>query len=152
MKKIYLYLGIAMVIVVLLVLYCMSQLADSWQTSQHSTLRINNRNIRVELATSTASWIQGLSGRTGLEPNTGMLFVFDHQSDWTMWMKDMRFPLDIIWFSADKKITHIEQNLSPATYPQVYASPVPVLYVLEVPAGTVQNYGFTVGQPFDFIQ
>ena len=43
---------------------------------------------------------QGLSGRPNLAAGTGMLFVFEQAGSYAFWMKDMRFPLDMVWIDA----------------------------------------------------
>lgn len=65
-----------------------------------------------------------------------MLFVFAEKDIKSFWMKDMNFPLDIIWLNGEK-IVKISHNLPPeGRQPtNTYSSGVPVDYVLEVPAG-----------------
>lgn len=110
------------------------------------TVQIGGANIQAELATTEAERIQGLSSRSSLVSSTGMFFVFDYPSNWGIWMKDMRFPIDVLWVTGDLKVNYIVENMLPASYPKVYSSLEPTLYVLEVPAGTVKNYGIVVGQ------
>lgn len=110
------------------------------------TVQIGGVAIRAELATTPAEQTQGLSGRTSLTSGTGMLFVFGHPSNWGIWMKDMNFPIDVLWITDDFKISDIVENMSPASYPTDYMPHMPVRYVLEIPAGTVKKYGIVVGQ------
>lgn len=110
------------------------------------TIQIGNAVINAELATTEAQWVQGLSGRTSLATSTGMFFVFNHPAYWGIWMKDMNFPIDVLWITDNLKISDIVENMSPASYPQAYSPHVPALYVLEIPAGTVKTYGLKVGQ------
>ena len=110
------------------------------------TIQIGGAIIRAELATTEAEQIQGLSGRTSMATSTGMFFVFDQPSKWGIWMKDMNFPIDVLWITDDYKINYIVENMTPASYPTAYSPRTPARYVLEVPVGTVKNYGITVGQ------
>ena len=55
----------------------------------------------MDLADTPEKRFQGLSGREILEEGTGMLFVFQEERQHTFWMKDMRFPLDMIWITAE---------------------------------------------------
>ena len=116
--------------------------------------RIMIRGVRlaVDLADTPAKWERGLSGRASMPADQGMLFVFNQESSWGFWMKDMRFPLDVIWFDSSRRIVHIEQNLPPCS-PQgcpVYVPTANALYVLEVNAGFVDAQGIILGDTFDF--
>ena len=106
---------------------------------------INGSIVHVEIADTDALREQGLSDRTSLAENTGMLFVFDQPVVPGFWMKDMHFPLDIIWISADSTIEGVEKNLSPDTYPKPFAPAAPVKYVLEVNAGYFDTHSLKVG-------
>ncbi len=121
-------------------------ISDLKNTSNSRIIQIGNIYINAELATTEAEQIQGLSSRTSLAPNAGMFFVFGYDSGWGIWMKDMNFPIDVLWITDDLKISDIVENMTPESYPKAYMPHVPVRYVLELPAGTVKNGGFTVGQ------
>ena len=102
---------------------------------EEKTLTVGATTLQVEIAQTTEQKITGLSYRPSLAEGRGMLFIFDTDGEHGIWMKDMQFPIDIIWIDAAMKVVHIEQAVAPDTYPQVFASPTPARYVLEVPAG-----------------
>jgi len=81
----------------------------------------------------------GLSGRNTLAQDTGMLFVFPDSDIRSFWMKDMLFPIDIIWIDTQKEVVHITRGATPDSYPQTFPSLTPVQYVLETNAGTVKK-------------
>jgi len=87
---------------------------------------------RVRIADSLAERAQGLSGTTALAPDEGMLFVFERAGMYGFWMKDMYYPIDIIWLNDELRPVGITKNISPDTFPTVFYPPVPVRYVLEV--------------------
>ena len=89
----------------------------------------------MEIANTDAERTQGLSGRASLPAGTGLLFVFESPGKYGFWMKDMNFPIDIVWLGDGMLPVGIEKNVSPDSYPQVFYPPVPVRYVLEVNAG-----------------
>ncbi len=89
--------------------------------------------------------MDGLSNRAGLADNVGMLFVFNPPTMDGFWMKDMRFPLDIIWAGSDGTITTLYKNISPDTYPTSFYPSVPATYVLEVPAGFADEHQVAIG-------
>jgi hypothetical protein len=109
--------------------------------------------LTVEIAETATSQEKGLSGRSSLPNDHGMLFVFDHQDYWGFWMMDMRFSLDIIWFNSDRQAIFVEQALAPCT-PQkcpILTPNVKATYVLEVNAGFVAAHQITLGTPFVFL-
>lgn len=109
-------------------------------------LSIGSTSIEAELATTPQEQEQGLSGRLALAQGSGMFFVFDHPDKWGIWMKDMRFPIDILWADENGMIVTIEKNVSPATYPNSFYPTVPSSYVLELPAGFADALSIATGQ------
>lgn len=110
------------------------------------TLTIADRTVvTVELARTMEQKVRGLSGRPGLKPDQGMLFVYDRPQPIGIWMKDMRFPLDIIWI-REGRIVQIERNAPPLTPPgpeRVYTATGDL--VLEVPAGFADAKKLRIG-------
>ena len=104
---------------------------------------INGHSIFVEVMDTPDLRAKGLSGRERLNGNTGMLFIFEAPGDYGFWMKEMNFPIDIIWIS-DGKVVGFEKNVEPepgvsTLNLRTYSSPQPVEVVLEVAAGTVDR-------------
>ncbi|MEQ1561516.1 MAG: DUF192 domain-containing protein, partial [Nitrospira sp.] len=106
---------------------------------------IQGKTFSVEVAKTEAELKKGLSGHKPLLDNEGMIFLFDREDTYGFWMRDMLFPIDIIWLTKDWKITHIENSIAPETYPKVYSSTFPSKYVLEVSAGTAERLGWEIG-------
>lgn len=113
------------------------------------TISVGDARVVVEVADTDILRTQGLSGRTALPAGRGMLFVFDGDAAWGIWMKDMRFAIDILWLTADGTIVHVEHNVAPDTYPTTFAPPAPARYVLELPAGYTAALGVVVGDKVD---
>lgn len=114
-----------------------------------SQVTIDNQTFSVELAKTTKDQEQGLSGRTTLPQDQGMLFIFKQAARYPFWMKGMKIPLDII-FIKDNKIVTIFQNVPvpkdpKATNLPVYISDQPVNYVLELNAGKAKASNFHNG-------
>lgn len=114
------------------------------------TLSIGETVINVEIVDTESLRMQGLSGRTHLDQNTGMLFIFEKAGDHGFWMKDMNFAIDIAWLDENKKIAHIESEVAPETYPKIFRSPGPSLYVLEVPSGFLAENNVQIGDQVAF--
>jgi uncharacterized membrane protein (UPF0127 family) len=109
-------------------------------------------DLAVEVADTEAKRAQGLSYRRGLETNQGMLFVFEREDTYKFWMKDMNFPIDMIWFSADKKVTYIEKDAQPESYPEAFGPDSPALYVLEVVSGFSDAHHIKIGDVISFTE
>jgi len=109
-------------------------------------LEIGSSIFEVEIADDSVEQSRGLSGRSSLPENQGMLFVFSDQAIRSFWMRGMNFPLDIIWISGDE-IIGFSENLPPANsidYP-LFSPPAPVDKVLEINAGLVKKFGIKIG-------
>lgn len=102
--------------------------------------------VRAEIAQTPYQLYQGLSKHPEICADCGMLFIFPDLDQRTFVMREMFFPLDIV-FSAQGKVVKIYENLSPegANPQNLYSSEVPADLVLEVNAGQLKNWGIKVG-------
>jgi uncharacterized protein len=108
--------------------------------------------FQVELAKTREQRVLGLKDRNSLEENKGMLFIFEDSDIHGFWMKEMRFPLDMIWVSKDKEIVAIKENAEPCLEDEC-PTIVPYensLYVLEINAGLIEKYNLTAGNKISF--
>ncbi len=119
-------------------------------TTTGPTLSFGSTAITVDVADTPKKQTQGLSGRSSLAENSGMLFVFDRAGLWGIWMKDMNFPIDILWFDETFSVITIKENATPESYPNVFKPIASAKYVLEVPAGFVSSHNVTVGERATF--
>ncbi len=117
-----------------------------------ATISFAGQTVSVDLAKTSSQQELGLGGRSSMAADHGMLFEFSAASNWGFWMKGMEFPLDIIWFGANKSVIYYVQDLTPCTPVdcQTYYPSGNALYVLEVNAGFVAQYNVTVGETFSF--
>jgi hypothetical protein len=122
-------------------------------TEMLTKITLTGVTLTVELATTPAAQQQGLSDRNSMPADHGMLFIFNQEAQWSFWMHDMRFPLDIIWFNASRQAVFIEQDLPPCTPSicPVYTPVVNAMYVLEVNAGFVAANAVGLGDSFAFV-
>jgi uncharacterized membrane protein (UPF0127 family) len=98
---------------------------------------------KLTTVTTASAQATGLGGRDSLAPDSGMLFSYAGATNRCMWMKGMRFNIDIVWINSSFRITSIVSNVSPGTYPQEYCATAQ--YVVELPAGVTQH-ALLVGQ------
>lgn len=129
--------------------HCYSKLCleESIPTMRTETVLLNNLPIKAFVADTEAERVQGLSGRNDLNEGEGMLFVFDEPNKYGIWMKNMNFPIDIVW-AEDGKIIYIEKSVSPTSYPKVFYPPSSVRFVLELSAGFCDTHNLKVGDSF----
>ena len=110
--------------------------------------------IPVTIANTESLRELGLSGTTVLPVHSGKLFIFETPDKYSFWMKDMNYPIDIVWIDQNLKIVDISSNISPSTYPKSFEASTPVLYVLEINALESSSDGLFVGDkiqlPKDF--
>lgn len=111
-----------------------------------TTVKINDVSIEAEIADTPATRTSGLSFREELTDDQGMLFVFDKADYHSFWMKDMNFPIDIIWIH-DNHIVDLTKNIPPEKDKDltIYKPKNPVKLVLEVNAGFSEKNSFKIG-------
>lgn len=110
-------------------------------------VRLGSGVYNLQIARDSASQEKGLSGVESLRPDGGLLMVFDRESNWQIWMKDMKIPIDIVWLDSNKKVVDIVQNASPdAGELAQFAPKKPALYVVELAAGSVKQSGIRLNE------
>lgn len=110
-----------------------------------NTIFIDDLSATVTIADTTEERRLGLSGVASLPDREGKLFIFDEEGNYGFWMKDMLIPIDIFWVNNNMEIVHIEKNVKPESYPQVYNSPQPARFVLEFNAFFADTFKIEVG-------
>lgn len=118
-------------------------------------LTINTLNIFVEVADTKDKRKKGLSKKDDLPIGEGMLFVFEKSGLYTIWMKDMNFPIDIIWIDENKKIVDIVDNalVEPNTKDRDLKRYIPKaqsIYILEINAGLASLNNLEIGDQVEF--
>lgn len=130
------------------------QIEDSGQEEikEKVIVKIDDVQIEAEVADSPGERAKGLSGRRSLGEGKGMLFVFEEKDVRAQfWMKDMNFPIDIIWID-DGEVVHIDKNAQPveAGTPEIniplFTANQTIDYVLEIKAGEADRLGIEVGE------
>ena len=106
--------------------------------------------LQIEIADAEAERNRGLSGRASLPADSGLFFIFEAVSQPGFWMKDMNFPIDIIWIDEDWRIVGITANATPNSYPQIFYPPAPIKYALEINAGLSAKHHLQIGDPIEF--
>ena len=119
----------------------------SSEPHEESTVCFDETCFTVEVADVFYERYGGLAFRVSLEPDKGMLFPFKHEMDYSFWMKNMNFPLDIIFIDKEKEVKYIASDVQPCETeecPSIRAG-MPIMYVLELNAGTAKEINLNVG-------
>ena len=122
----------------------------------NSAVMIGDAVFPAELAVTSPERTKGLSDRDGLEPGTGMLFIFEDREASSFWMRKMRFPLDFVWISEDCRVVDITSNV-PFSKPDTPTSSLPsyrpstaAAYNFEINAGEASEFGIRVDDAVRF--
>jgi uncharacterized membrane protein (UPF0127 family) len=100
--------------------------------------------LKVEIAKTPKDLTYGLMFRKSLGENAGMLFVFQTDQYLNFWMKNTYLPLSIAYIDKNGTIQSI-QDMAPLDESQIYPSPVPVRYALEVNQGFFKKHSIKAG-------
>ena len=124
------------------------------------TVQLDDKLLQVYIADTDPRRMRGLMFETEsfLADDKGMLFVFDEPGNRSMWMKNMQFHLDIIWFSENGNVVSIEKNVPPCITPvevmsckSVGVSADNAQYVLELTAGYIDEHFITEDSKLELI-
>ncbi len=116
------------------------------------SVQLDEKILQVYIADTDPRRMRGLMFETEnfLDNDKGMLFVFDEPGNRSMWMKNMQFHLDIIWFDENGNVVSIEKNVPPCITPvevmsckSVGVSADNTKYVLELISGYVDQHSIT---------
>ncbi|PIT91279.1 hypothetical protein COU17_01475 [Candidatus Kaiserbacteria bacterium CG10_big_fil_rev_8_21_14_0_10_49_17] len=108
-------------------------------------LTINGTIIKVTVARTPEALERGLGGRLHLEANQGLVLAFGEDDYHGIWMQDMHFPIDIVWFDKEWMVVGVERYVNPNTWPKVFYPQAPARYVLELNAGTTEIHKIEIG-------
>lgn len=123
-------------------------LQGTFTTSE--TIYIDRTPLRVAISNEEGERVRGLSGVRHIDINEGMLFMFPVDGTYGIWMKDMLFPIDVMWVSSDGVVVHIERHILPESFPQVYTNKVPARYVIETVGDFAELHNIEIGSLVTF--
>lgn len=122
----------------------------------NASVMIGDVLFPAELAVNSVERTKGLSERDGLEPGTGMLFIFESREVSSFWMRKVRFSLDFVWISEDCRVVDITAKVpfpKPGTDTSdlpSYRPSAPAAYNFEINGGEADEFGIRVGDAVRF--
>jgi len=100
----------------------------------------------VEIATTPQEQQTGLAKYTKIQQNFTMYFPFSHPDYYTFWMKDMHFPIDILFLRNNTIVTIFSNVPVKSNYQDYLYKPTqPSDAVMEISEGLSNRYGFKDG-------
>ncbi len=148
-SKLKLFYIIFVLFIISLILFFISEykfFTTSKIESGTALVEINDLNIKAKLRITPEERSKGLSGKTSLANDEGMLFVFSKAGIYPFWMYDMNFPIDIIWI-LDDRVVEIWENAPPPDESgevPIYRPKSKANYVLEINAGLSDKYNIKI--------
>jgi len=109
------------------------------------TIWIDGVPLSVFLAVTDEQKSAGLSVFDKLKAQEGMLFVFSRPGKYGIWMKGMKFPIDVFWIDKNGFVVDIWKSASPDSYPYVYYPRQEAKYILETNADFAEIYNIGIG-------
>ena len=146
------YIILASVLFLLFSFITEGALAQEFSYAHATVITSKGVSIPVEVSDTPEKRSLGLGKRNKLENGWGMLFVFEKRIPHSFWMKNMRFPIDIIWLD-NQRIVELVENVPPpheGESPKVMEPRLPSNFVLEIESGRARALGLKVGQKLSY--
>jgi uncharacterized membrane protein (UPF0127 family) len=112
----------------------------------------SGKMLQAEVMVSDEDRAMGLMFRPSLPLDRGMVFVFETADFHAIWMKNCKFPIDIVWLDEERRVVHVAEGVPPCR-----AEPCPVYnpmrrasYVVELNAGQARREKAVVGATVRF--
>jgi len=131
-NNIFLYFLLAVFILVVALLARVNQ-------TTYSQVVIGETTFNIDVAESLEERSLGLSGRDFLDPGSGLLFIFPNEDFHGIWMKEMNFPIDIIWLDKNYRVVGLKEGATPESYPEIFRPSLKASYVLEINSGEAKK-------------
>jgi len=148
-------------LLIIVPLLLMISSACNWQGTSsvpkdnyNTQLQIKGKTLLVEIVNTPAEMEQGLSNRTSMAQNQGMLFTFNKPTSPAFWMKDMKFNLDLIWIYKNKIVAITADVPAPISINEnlpTYSPPSTIDQVLEVNSSWSKQNGIEIGNQIQLL-
>jgi uncharacterized protein len=142
----HLRLLIGLVVVILIFIFVISLIVNN-SDKKVTQVQLNDQVFKVQIAKTDQEKQIGLSNTKKLPQDQGMLFLFSNPGFYSFWMKEMKFPIDIIYINGNRVTTIIKNALPPSDSVSLttYQPKEKSDKVLEVNAGLADKYNIREG-------
>ena len=127
---------------------CISSILFRLVTFRKRNVKIRGTVFSLDVADTLPKQILGLMHRDSIGRRGGMLFVFRKDGMNSIWMANMRFPIDIIWLDAEGIVVGFEEMVKPCKSIlncRAYSPSKKSRYVIELKGGTASSIGIRGG-------
>lgn len=121
--------------------------------AKKASATIHTHTFTIDVAKTPKDKEIGLASKNTISADYGMYFPFEKSDYYAFWMKNMKFPIDIIFLKDNKIVTIFSNVPNPASSSDnlpLYQPSDPANAVLEITAGLSDKYGFTKGDTVTF--
>lgn len=148
-KRLLVFLSVAIFALLLLITFITLGL----KTTRQSVIMIGGQEIKAGIAETPWQRYRGLSGVEELCPDCGLLFLLPRPEQTRFVMRNMEFPLDIVFISSGRVVAIAPSAAPEGARPQTnYDSPGAVEMVLELNAGFCARNGIQVGEEIEIYE
>lgn len=107
------------------------------------SISINGKKFSAMIADTMRKQAVGLMFKEKLNQNECMLFIFRRPSRYSIIMRNMKFPIDVLWLGENKKTVDTISGIKPSNDFSTYKPVGPALYVIELKEGTIKREKIT---------
>lgn len=125
MKKTVIYIFFLLILSILVLNY----------KNKENTIKTPNKIYKVLISNTEQKRMTGLSNTKNLNKDTVMLFIFEKPDIYGIWMKDMLYPIDIVYLDDKMNVVSFFDNVKPSSYPEIFYPEEKSKYIIEMNAG-----------------
>jgi uncharacterized membrane protein (UPF0127 family) len=138
-------IGLILLALVTTIFFRLASASCNQEYREDRRLNISGQSLKVQVVRTPADLSKGLGGKSCISADQAMLFEFNRPGKYSFWMKDMNFPIDIVWLDADRKVTQVKAWVAPETFPDSFGNKRPAQFVLELKAGQASRLDIEQG-------
>lgn len=125
--------------------------AIMYEMRPRTLISINKTVYRADLVEDPNKVNEGFGRQKSLGVDEALLYRYDTDSDWGIQMKNMNFPVDIVWVGSDKRVVDLKQGVKPDAVPYETHKPVvPARYIIGLASGQAKKSGIKVDTQIKF--
>lgn len=120
-----------------------------WPNMSAVTVTIGPKTFHAQVADTEERRQVGLTNLATLRDDQALLMVYASEDVWPVQTKGMKVPIDIVWLGGDKRVAYLAKDARPSAT-SIYRPGGKSRYILQLPAGSVAQYGISVGKSVEF--